>query len=170
MYFPFLEFTNQVLSKTNLNVIQVKKGKKKKSFAKRSYLRTETVKYFWICGGQSFFLLFNSIGRKTVKRSLTFKDRGEWSRRNSPLQTRTQQCTKLGRQALWSVQPQEDAGSRGRAGLGAGVVASQTAALTLADLKTLHLGLFWWLSSKESAWQCRRRRFDPWSGKIMHAE
>ena len=24
----------------------------------------------------------------------------------------------------------------------------------------------WWLGSKESACQCRRRRFDPWVGKI----
>ena len=28
------------------------------------------------------------------------------------------------------------------------------------------LGLPWWLSSKESACQCRRHRFDPWDGKI----
>ena len=27
-------------------------------------------------------------------------------------------------------------------------------------------GLPWWLRSKESACQCRRRRFDPWVGKI----
>ena len=27
----------------------------------------------------------------------------------------------------------------------------------------------WWLSGKESACQCRRHRFDPWSGKISHA-
>ena len=26
-----------------------------------------------------------------------------------------------------------------------------------------------WLSGKESAHQCRRHRFDPWSGKIPHA-
>ena len=26
--------------------------------------------------------------------------------------------------------------------------------------------LLWWLNSKESACQCRRHRFDPWSGKI----
>jgi len=31
-------------------------------------------------------------------------------------------------------------------------------------------GLSWWLSGKESASQCRRHRFDPWSGKIPHAE
>ena len=31
------------------------------------------------------------------------------------------------------------------------------------------LGLPWWLSDKESACQCRRHRFDPWSGKIPHA-
>ena len=28
------------------------------------------------------------------------------------------------------------------------------------------LGLPWWLSGKESAWQCRRHGFDPWFGKI----
>ena len=28
------------------------------------------------------------------------------------------------------------------------------------------IGLPWWLSGKESACQCRRRRFDPWVGKI----
>ena len=27
----------------------------------------------------------------------------------------------------------------------------------------------WWLSSKESACQCRRHRFNPWSGKIPRA-
>ena len=31
------------------------------------------------------------------------------------------------------------------------------------------LGLTWWLSGKESACQCRRHRFDPWSGKIPRA-
>ena len=30
-------------------------------------------------------------------------------------------------------------------------------------------GLPWWLSGKESACQCRRNRFDPWFGKILHA-
>ena len=30
-------------------------------------------------------------------------------------------------------------------------------------------GLPWWLSGKESACQCRRHRFDPWSGRIPHA-
>ena len=28
---------------------------------------------------------------------------------------------------------------------------------------------FWWLSGKESTYQCRRHRFDPWSGKIPPA-
>ena len=27
----------------------------------------------------------------------------------------------------------------------------------------------WWLHGKESTCQCRRRRFDPWVGKIPHA-
>ena len=31
------------------------------------------------------------------------------------------------------------------------------------------LGLPWWLSGKESASQCRRHGFDPWSGKIPRA-
>ena len=31
------------------------------------------------------------------------------------------------------------------------------------------LGPYWWLSGKESACQCRRQEFDPWSGKIPHA-
>ena len=30
-------------------------------------------------------------------------------------------------------------------------------------------GLPWWLSGKESACQCRKHRFDPWSRKIPHA-
>ena len=29
------------------------------------------------------------------------------------------------------------------------------------------LGLPWWLSGKEPAWQCRRCRFDPWVRKIL---
>ena len=29
-------------------------------------------------------------------------------------------------------------------------------------------GLPWWLSGKESACQCRRHGFNPWSGKIPH--
>ena len=31
------------------------------------------------------------------------------------------------------------------------------------------LGLPWWLRGKESTCQCRRHRFDPWVGKILHA-
>ena len=31
------------------------------------------------------------------------------------------------------------------------------------------LGLPWWSSGKESAFQCRGHGFDPWSGKIPHA-
>jgi len=31
------------------------------------------------------------------------------------------------------------------------------------------MGLPWWLSGKEPACQCRRRGFNPWSGKIPHA-
>ena len=29
--------------------------------------------------------------------------------------------------------------------------------------------LSWWLSGKESACQCKRQGFDPWSEKIPHA-
>ena len=36
-------------------------------------------------------------------------------------------------------------------------------------LKNPSGGFSWYFSSKESAWQCRRHRFDPWSGKIPHA-
>ena len=32
---------------------------------------------------------------------------------------------------------------------------------------TLVEGLFWWLSSRESACQCRWHGFDPWVGKIL---
>ena len=35
------------------------------------------------------------------------------------------------------------------------------------NLKTTD-GLSWWLSGKESAGQCRRHGFDPWSRKILH--
>ena len=33
----------------------------------------------------------------------------------------------------------------------------------------MRAGLPWWLSGKESACQCRRHGFSPWSGKIPHA-
>ena len=32
-----------------------------------------------------------------------------------------------------------------------------------------HIKLPWWFSGKESVCQCRRHRFEPWSGKIPHA-
>ena len=35
--------------------------------------------------------------------------------------------------------------------------------------KNLAKGLPWWLGGKEFACQCRRHRFNPWSGKIPHA-
>ena len=35
-------------------------------------------------------------------------------------------------------------------------------------LKNFHLELFWWLSGKESACQCRRHGFNSWSFKIPH--
>ena len=30
----------------------------------------------------------------------------------------------------------------------------------------IHTGLPWWLSGKQSAYQCRSHGFNPWSGKI----
>ena len=33
----------------------------------------------------------------------------------------------------------------------------------------LNPGLPWWLSGEESAYQCRRHGFDPWSGRISYA-
>ena len=36
-------------------------------------------------------------------------------------------------------------------------------------IKNENRGLPWWLSGKESTCQCRRRRFNPWSGRIPHA-
>ena len=36
-------------------------------------------------------------------------------------------------------------------------------------LKSSIWGPPWWLSGKESACQCRRHRFDPWSRKMPHA-
>ena len=38
-----------------------------------------------------------------------------------------------------------------------------------SPLKTPNLGLPWWSSGWESACQCRRHRFNPWSRKIPHA-
>ena len=35
--------------------------------------------------------------------------------------------------------------------------------------KNLSLGFPWWLGGEESACQCRRHRFDPWSEKIPYA-
>ena len=38
------------------------------------------------------------------------------------------------------------------------------------DLEILKVKIgAWWLSGKESACQCKRHGFDPWSGKIPHA-
>ena len=39
-----------------------------------------------------------------------------------------------------------------------------------AMIKNRLWGLSWWLSRKETTCRCRRHRFDPWSGKIPHAE
>ena len=36
-------------------------------------------------------------------------------------------------------------------------------------LKKLKIGLPWWRSGWESAYQCREHGFEPWSGKIPHA-
>ena len=46
-----------------------------------------------------------------------------------------------------------------------GILFSETEKLILKFM----CGLPWWLSGKESACQCRRHRFDPQSGKILHA-
>ena len=37
------------------------------------------------------------------------------------------------------------------------------------SLKVHQMGLPWWFNGKESACQCRRHRFDPWSGRIPQA-
>ena len=39
--------------------------------------------------------------------------------------------------------------------------------IKLSEVKSMSYGLPGWLSGKESACQCRRRRFDPWVGKIL---
>ena len=36
-------------------------------------------------------------------------------------------------------------------------------------IQNIPVRLPWWLGGKESACQCRRHRFDPWSRKIPHA-
>ena len=36
-------------------------------------------------------------------------------------------------------------------------------------IKNVSPGFHWWLSGKESNWQCRRLVFDPWSRKTPHA-
>ena len=40
--------------------------------------------------------------------------------------------------------------------------------LFLCTLRDIQIGLPWWLSGKESACQCRRHRFNPWTGKIPY--
>ena len=37
------------------------------------------------------------------------------------------------------------------------------------SLNSAHLGLPWWLSGEESAYQFRKHGFNPWSGKVSHA-
>ena len=39
----------------------------------------------------------------------------------------------------------------------------------LSRIKKDNFGLPWWRSGWESACQCRRHGFEPWSGKIPHA-
>ena len=36
-------------------------------------------------------------------------------------------------------------------------------------IKKRYVGLPWWLSGKESTYQCRGHKLDPWSGRIPHA-
>ena len=38
-----------------------------------------------------------------------------------------------------------------------------------SQIKKGWMGLPWWVSGKESSCLCRRRRFDPWSGRISQA-
>lgn len=39
----------------------------------------------------------------------------------------------------------------------------------LVTVGTESFGLPWWLTGRESTCQCRRHKFDPWSGKILRA-
>ena len=41
---------------------------------------------------------------------------------------------------------------------------------TTCSFKMFIHGLRWWYSRWVSAWKCRRHRFNPWPGKIPHAE
>ena len=49
-------------------------------------------------------------------------------------------------------------------------VINQSRALIQITNQNTTRGFPWWLSGKESTYQCRRHGFDPWSGKIPHAE
>ena len=40
---------------------------------------------------------------------------------------------------------------------------------TITGIKNDVMGLPWWRSGWESAYQCRGRGFEPWSGRIPHA-
>ena len=54
--------------------------------------------------------------------------------------------------------------------IGQSIYRKQTKLRTFTTKRTIKKkkiqGLLWWLSGKESTCQCRRHRFDPWSGKI----
>ena len=39
-----------------------------------------------------------------------------------------------------------------------------------SGIHTVHIGIPWWLSGKESARQCRRHGLDPWFGKVPWSE
>ena len=39
----------------------------------------------------------------------------------------------------------------------------------ISHIRVYAIGLPWWLISRESACQCRRHRFNPWSRRIPHA-
>ena len=41
---------------------------------------------------------------------------------------------------------------------------------TLKKKKNAPLGLPWWLTSRQFAWQCRRHRFNSWSGKLPYTK
>ena len=49
-------------------------------------------------------------------------------------------------------------------------ICAATSSKVAVLLKEIIRELLWWLSGKESACQCRRRRFDPWVRKILEKE
>ena len=62
---------------------------------------------------------------------------------------------------MWRVIPRTLAGWGG--------VREQTLIRAFPQLGKARVGASWWLNGKESVCQCRRNRFDPWSGEIPQA-